>query len=54
MSEVAKKKRIPAPPAKKRQVTAPARHVPFPEEDNGAPKPPAQTGSYSIDRKSVV
>jgi hypothetical protein len=34
MSEVIKKKRIPAPPAKKR-------HVPFPEEDNGAPKAPA-------------
>ncbi len=41
MSEVIKKKRIPAPPAKKR-------HVPFPEEDNGAPKAPAQTGSYSM------
>ena len=23
-------------------------HVPFPEEDNGAPKPPEQTGSYSM------
>ena len=24
------------------------RHVPFPEEDNGPPKPPEQTGSYSM------
>ena len=24
------------------------RHVPFPEEDNGAPKPPEQSGSYSM------
>ena len=24
------------------------RHVPFPEEDNGAPKPPEQTGSYTM------
>jgi AhpD family alkylhydroperoxidase len=23
-------------------------HVPFPEEDNGAPKPPEQTGSYTM------
>ena len=23
-------------------------HVPFPEEDNGAPKPPEQAGSYSM------
>jgi AhpD family alkylhydroperoxidase len=23
-------------------------HVPFPEEDNGAPKPPEQSGSYSM------
>ena len=23
-------------------------HVPFPEEDNGEPKPPEQTGSYSM------
>jgi AhpD family alkylhydroperoxidase len=23
-------------------------HVPFPEEDNGSPKPPEQTGSYSM------
>lgn len=23
-------------------------HVPFPEEDNGEPKPPAQTGSYRL------
>lgn len=23
-------------------------HVPFPEDDNGAPKPPEQTGSYSM------
>jgi AhpD family alkylhydroperoxidase len=23
-------------------------HVPFPEEDNGDPKPPEQTGSYSM------
>ena len=24
------------------------RHVPFPEEDNGAPKPPEQTNSYTM------
>jgi AhpD family alkylhydroperoxidase len=24
------------------------RHVPFPEEDNGEPKPPDQSGSYSM------
>jgi AhpD family alkylhydroperoxidase len=24
------------------------RHVPFPEEDNGGPKPPDQSGSYSM------
>jgi len=23
-------------------------HVPFPEEDNGAPKPPEQSGSYTM------
>lgn len=23
-------------------------HVPFPEDDNGGPKPPEQTGSYSM------
>jgi len=25
-----------------------SRHVPFPEDDNGSPKPPEQTGSYSM------
>src|SRR5688572_24170811 len=24
------------------------RHVPFPEDDNGAPKPPEQSGSYTM------
>jgi AhpD family alkylhydroperoxidase len=28
--------------------TAKKHHVPFPEEDNGAPKPPEQTGSYTM------
>jgi len=41
MSQPMKKKRTPAPPARKL-------HVPFPEEDNGAPRPPEQTGSYSM------
>ena len=36
-----KNKRTPAPPAKRR-------HVPFPEEDNGAPKAPVETSSYSM------
>jgi AhpD family alkylhydroperoxidase len=26
----------------------PHHHVPFPEEDNGGPKPPEQTGSYRL------
>lgn len=26
----------------------PHHHVPFPEEDNGDPRPPEQTGSYSM------
>jgi AhpD family alkylhydroperoxidase len=46
---VPKKKRQAVGPAKKRSA-APAshRHVPFPEEDNGAPKAPEETGSYSM------
>jgi len=48
---VPSKKRQAVARAKKRS-SAPAsaahRHVPFPEEDNGAPKPPEQTGSYSM------
>ena len=42
MSE--QKKRVPdkpQPPAKKHPV-------PFPEDDNGGPKPPEQTGSYTM------
>ena len=26
----------------------PRHHVPFPEDDNGAPKPPEQSGSYTM------
>ena len=46
-----KAKRSSVSAAKKRSVApaAPHRHVPFPEEDNGAPKAPAeQIGSYSM------
>ena len=28
--------------------TAKKHHVPFPEEDNGSPKPPEESGSYSM------
>ncbi len=50
---VIKKKRSRVAAAKKRSavpVPPPARtlHVPFPEEDNGAPKAPEQIGSYSM------
>jgi len=52
MSEPIRKKlkRSTVAPAKKRSVApAKGRHVPFPEEDNGAQKPPAeQIGSYSM------
>jgi len=52
MSEPIRKKlkRSTVAPAKKRSVAPPkGRHVPFPEEDNGAQKPPAeQIGSYSM------
>ena len=30
------------------EESAKKHHVPFPEEDNGAPKPPEQGGSYSM------
>ena len=50
-----KKKRSTRAPRRAPRPAAPAtaseprgRHVPFPEEDNGAPKPPEQTGSYSM------
>jgi len=43
------KKRSTVPAAKKRSAApAKAHHVPFPEEDNGAPKAPEQIGSYSM------
>jgi AhpD family alkylhydroperoxidase len=40
-------------PARKRVPDKPRaaeakHHVPFPEEDNGGPKPPEQTGSYTM------
>ena len=50
MSEpLRKKKRSTVPAAKKRSAPPPkGRHVPFPEEDNGAQKAPEQIGSYSM------
>jgi AhpD family alkylhydroperoxidase len=58
MSVLKKSKRSTVAPAKKRSAPAPAaepassargRHVPFPEEDNGAAhKAPEQIGSYSM------
>ena len=50
MSEpVRKKKRSTIAAAKKRSAPPPrSRHVPFPEEDNGAQKVPEQIGSYSM------
>jgi AhpD family alkylhydroperoxidase len=45
------KKRTAVGSAKKRSAPAPSarnRHVPFPEEDNGAQKAPEQIGSYSM------
>jgi AhpD family alkylhydroperoxidase len=33
---------------KKPETTHPHHHQPFPEEDNGAPAPPEQTGSYTM------
>jgi AhpD family alkylhydroperoxidase len=44
-----KKKRSTVAAAKKRSAPPPkGRHVPFPEEDNGAQKAPEQIGSYSM------
>jgi AhpD family alkylhydroperoxidase len=44
-----KKKRSTIAAAKKRSAPPPkGRHVPFPEEDNGAQKAPEQIGSYSM------
>jgi AhpD family alkylhydroperoxidase len=44
-----KKKRSTVAAAKKRSAPPPkGRHVPFPEEDNGAQKEPEQIGSYSM------
>jgi AhpD family alkylhydroperoxidase len=34
--------------ARARTDEAKKRHVPFPEEDNGSPKPPEQTNSYTM------
>jgi AhpD family alkylhydroperoxidase len=50
MSEpIRKKKRQAVASAKKRSAPPPkGRHVPFPEEDNGAQKAPEQIGSYSM------
>lgn len=50
MSEpIRKKKRSTVVAAQKRSAPAPkGRHVPFPEEDNGAQKAPEQIGSYSM------
>ena len=50
MSEpIRKKKRSTVVAAKKRSAPPPkGRHVPFPEEDNGAQKAPEQIGSYSM------
>jgi AhpD family alkylhydroperoxidase len=49
---VPRNKRQKVAAASKRSATpasaARGRHVPFPEEDNGAPKAPEQTGSYSM------
>jgi AhpD family alkylhydroperoxidase len=52
MSVLKKSKRSTVAAANKRSVAPPAaakgRHVPFPEEDNGAQKAPEQIGSYSM------
>jgi AhpD family alkylhydroperoxidase len=52
MSQPVQRKKRKIAAASKRSSPAPAasrgRHVPFPEEDNGAPKAPEQTGSYSM------
>ena len=54
MSVLKKSKRKAVAAAKKRSAPAAAaaaakgRHVPFPEEDNGAHKAPDQIGSYSM------
>jgi AhpD family alkylhydroperoxidase len=56
MSVLKKSKRSTVAAAKKRSVapaaaaasSAKGRHVPFPEEDNGAHKAPEQIGSYSM------
>jgi AhpD family alkylhydroperoxidase len=54
MSVVKKSKRSTVAAAKKRSTAPPpaaaarSRHVPFPEEDNGAQKAPEQIGSYSM------
>ena len=54
MSVVKKSKRSTVAAAKKRSTATPpaaaarSRHVPFPEEDNGAQKAPEQIGSYSM------
>ena len=37
-----------APGGERSVSTAKKHHVPFPEEDNGSPKPPEESGSYSM------
>ena len=47
-STVAAANKRSSPPAPSAAASAKGRHVPFPEEDNGAHKAPEQIGSYSM------